>query len=386
MVAERGYGGRARDEASDLAEMMQNRMAAQPAMVGSAAVKQVQTGGFTSLDFDQPRELSIEAAEVGNLFEYRIETPVTVPASTSAMIPIVYQPVEGERIALFNRSASPDFPYAAIRFNNSTGLTLEGGPVTVFEQDAYAGEALMGVVKPKESCYLPFALDLGCRLIVRTDYQQRPIWRVRVWSGILYLDYRENHGLIYEMENVTDQEKAVIVEHPIRAGSVLVAPDNPVEITENYYRFKISIAPRSHHTLSVWEQSETYIQIRIEDVDAFDAQRVEWLLAQNILDEKFAELLKTLADKRRNVRTLVEHRKRMQTDLERLEKDQERARENLKTLGSSNEKYRRLLDEAEDKISGTTTEMQELEKHIEAAKHEYSELARTELLQEIQSK
>jgi hypothetical protein len=302
------------------------------------------------------------------------------------MIPIVYQPVEGERISLFNRSASPDFPYAAIRFNNGTGLTLEAGPVTVFEQDAYAGEALMDVVKPKESCYLPFALDLGCRIIVRTDYQQRPIWRVRVWSGILYLDYRENHGLIYEIENVTDKEKTVIVEHPIRQGAELMAPDNPIEITESYYRFKVVVPERAHHTLSVWEQTETFWQVRVEDVDAFDAQRVEWLLAQNILDDKFAELLKNLAEKRRHVRALVEQKKRLATDLARLEKDQERARENLKTLGSSNEKYRRLLDQAEDKIATTTSEIQDLERQIEAARNEYSELARTELLQEIQSK
>jgi hypothetical protein len=357
-----------------------------PAAPGAVASARAESVGMGSLNFEESDDLNIEAAEVGNLFEYRIESPVTVPAQTSAMIPIVYQPVEGERISLFNRSASPDFPYAAIRFKNTTELTLEAGPVTVFEQESYAGEALMDVVKPKNSCYLPFALDLGCRVIVRTDYQQRPIWRVRVWSGILYLDYRENHGLIYEIENVTDREKTVIVEHPIHAGAGLISPENAMEVTESYYRFKVVVPAREHVQLPVWEQTDTFWQVRIEDVDAFDAQRVEWLLAQNILDEKFAELLKNLADKRRNVRSLAEQRKRLAADIERLEKDQERARENLKTLGSSNEKYRRLLDEAEDNIASTTREMQELDKQIDAAKQEYSDLARTELLQEIQSK
>ena len=44
---------------------------------------------------------------------------------------------------------------------NTSALTFEGGSLTVLDRDAYAGEALMERLKPKEKRLISFALDLG---------------------------------------------------------------------------------------------------------------------------------------------------------------------------------------------------------------------------------
>ena len=63
--------------------------------------------------------------EIGDLFEYRIEQPVTVNRDRSALIPIVQTTMEGERVAIYNESVRLDRPYSGVLLKNITNLTLE---------------------------------------------------------------------------------------------------------------------------------------------------------------------------------------------------------------------------------------------------------------------
>ena len=96
--------------------------------------------------------------KVGQLFEYRIEHPVTVLRNQSALVPIVGGEFEGRRRLLYNAANRAENPFAVLDFKNTTGLTLEGGPVTFFEGDVYAGEAMMDTLGPDEErrcCLMP---------------------------------------------------------------------------------------------------------------------------------------------------------------------------------------------------------------------------------------
>ena len=93
-------------------------------------------------------ETAATGSEVGDLFEYRIDQPVTVPRDRSALIPILQTRMEGERVSIYNESARADRPMGGILLKNTSPLTLEGGALTVIEGDAYAGEALMERLKP----------------------------------------------------------------------------------------------------------------------------------------------------------------------------------------------------------------------------------------------
>lgn len=99
--------------------------------------------------------------EIGDLFEYRIEQPVSVERNQSALIPIIQTKMEGERVSIFRyagdeestadddsedeteavRKANPR-PMSGLLLKNITPMTFEGGSMTVLDRDAYAGEAL----------------------------------------------------------------------------------------------------------------------------------------------------------------------------------------------------------------------------------------------------
>ncbi|MEQ1644543.1 MAG: hypothetical protein ABL959_13935, partial [Pyrinomonadaceae bacterium] len=100
-------------------------------------------------------------SEIGDLFEYRIEQPVTVNRNRSALIPIVQTKMDGERVAVYNEMVRTDRPFSGVLLKNTTNLTLESGSLTVLDGNAYAGEALMERLKPKEQRLISFALDLG---------------------------------------------------------------------------------------------------------------------------------------------------------------------------------------------------------------------------------
>ncbi|MBL8183067.1 MAG: hypothetical protein JNL64_15820, partial [Blastocatellia bacterium] len=106
-------------------------------------------------------------AEVGDLFQYTIEQPVTVERNRSALIPIVQAKMDGERVAIYNEAVRKDRPFSGVLLKNGTGLTLESGSMTVIDGNAYAGEALMERLKPKEQRLISFALDLGTSIRVR---------------------------------------------------------------------------------------------------------------------------------------------------------------------------------------------------------------------------
>ena len=134
--------------------------------------------------------------EIGDLFEYRIERPVTVMRNRSALIPIVQTEMEGERVAIYNEATRADRPFSGVLLKNTTNLTLESGSMTVIDGDAYAGEALMDRLKAKEQRLISFALDLGTNIKVVPIQNREPAKLIKaangVFSGALLHDRRKN--------------------------------------------------------------------------------------------------------------------------------------------------------------------------------------------------
>ena len=87
--------------------------------------------------------VAASGADLGELFEYAIATPVTVGRGQSAMVPIVSARLDCRKDLLYNGSKLARHPVATLRMRNNSGLTLERGPVTVIDSGQYAGEAVL---------------------------------------------------------------------------------------------------------------------------------------------------------------------------------------------------------------------------------------------------
>jgi hypothetical protein len=138
-----------------------------------------------------------ERRGLSDLFEYKIEQPISVERNRSALIPIIQSEMEGERVSIFRyqeaealgnsgdedeeteavRRANPR-PMSGLLLKNITPMTFEGGSMTVLDRDAYAGEALMERLKPKEQRLISFALDLGTLVRVEQKEDREPASRL----------------------------------------------------------------------------------------------------------------------------------------------------------------------------------------------------------------
>ena len=106
-------------------------------------------------------QLHTWTAETGDLFTYEITQPVDIARSRSALVPILQEDVETETVALYNRNIRERNPLTALRIRNTSGLILEGGPVTIFQGNNYVGEALMETMRKEEVHSLPYSVELG---------------------------------------------------------------------------------------------------------------------------------------------------------------------------------------------------------------------------------
>ena len=152
--------------------------------------------------------------QVGDLFEYDIEKPVTIRRNQSALVPIVLKPFAGRSVLLYQKAARPENPIRCVEFKNTTGLTLEGGPVTVLEQGSYVGEAMLDTLKPTEKRLVGYAVELAVRVLDNIDSHNDRVSRVTIRNGVLKTHYAQVQKTTYTFNSKSDKEQIAVPRPP----------------------------------------------------------------------------------------------------------------------------------------------------------------------------
>ena len=100
------------------------------------------------LALEQGVAAAAQATELGEFFEYAINTPVSLARQKSAMLPIVNEAVEGAKVSIYNQRVHAKHPLYGFRLRNATALHLAQGPMTVFDGGVYAGDARLEDLPP----------------------------------------------------------------------------------------------------------------------------------------------------------------------------------------------------------------------------------------------
>jgi len=272
------------------------------------------------------------AQEAGALFVYNIKDRVTIRRDRSALLRIASEPVEGERVSLYNESTRRQNPMDAMRIRNTTGLTLEGGPITVIEDDTYVGEALVDTMKPGEQRYISFAVDLGTRVEPKHGGSKQDVYMVRIVHGTMTTYHKQQEKKVYNLENVEDKPKTVIVEHPRRRGWKLVSPAKPLETTDNHYRFEVKLPPNGRTAFEVVEERPGQTTYALSNLTP---DRIQFFLRQRYIDQKTRAFLEEIASLQAEINVLQKRVAQLKKERDELFRDQERLRNTLKSLGQT---------------------------------------------------
>ena len=298
-------------------------------------------------------------SELGDLFEYRIENAVTVPRNRSALIPIVQTKMEGERVSIYNELTRKDRPMGGMMLTNTTPLTFEGGSLTVLDRDAYAGEALMERLKPKERRLISFALDLGTRIYTDEESDTRPAQLIKVVDGVFQVHYFRNEKKTYHLTNQTDREKVIYIEHPIRKGWGLSDDTQKPDIaTEKFYRFRVTLKPFEKIDLPVIERQGLMDSYGLL---AITRDQLNLFITRRYIDDATRAKLEKLIDLRSQINQMNVKLKAFEDEVARIEADQKRLRENIESLAKTVE-AKTLIARYIAKAGEQETRIEEMEK------------------------
>jgi hypothetical protein len=332
-------------------------------------------------DKDSGIEIHVDTQEIGELFEYRIAHPVTIKRNSSALIPILQNQVGGELVSLYNKKTREQNPMSAFYLHNTTGLTLESGPLTVIENDTYAGEALTGRIKPNEKRFITYAVDLGVRVSVKEDEQDEKPFFAEIRDGEFRLKYKQTRATVYTLANLTDRAKTVYIEHPYDKDEKwqLAKTLKPMETTESFHRFKITLAPNASTQFTVNEElpeTETYA------ISNLTSDKLTLFVNEGYLTPPMRQALETILEQKTEIAVLNRQTQEKQAEINVVTKDQERMRENLRALGKTEEekllvqRYVGKLAQGEDQLERLRQEEKQLVEKRNALQRQIEERLR----------
>ena len=309
------------------------------------------------------------AAKVGELFQYTVGN-VSLARQKSAMIPVITDDVQVERLSIYNQAVLARNPLNGARVRNTTGKHLLQGPVTVLDAGAYAGDARIDDVPPGQERLLSYGVDQQLIVDATKNREDAAIQTGKIVKGVLEITNKQVFTQEYLNENKSDKDKTLLIEHPVRQGWKLVEPAKADETTEAVYRFKGKVPAGKQSKLAVKQEVITGQQIAILPCD----------ISQLEFYARTGEIPKTVRDALARAVALkyglVDTQRQIDQRQQRVNQtsqEQSRIRENMKTVAANSEYYTRLLkklDEQETQIEKLQGEILTLQQKQQAQQKE----------------
>jgi hypothetical protein len=320
---------------------------------------------------DYARQMALQTAaasgrDLGDLFEYKLDRPVSIRQNQSALVPILQANVGAERVSLWAPGgATGERPLNAVWITNTSPYTLDGGSLTLLDRNTYAGEGLTDPIKPGERRLLSYSVDLAVRVQPQESAPAYRVSRMRAARGVLVTETLSCTEHTYTVRNEDAAARTVVVEHPQSAGWTL-APGTPApaETSSSAYRFSVPVEPKQSASFVVREARAEESRTAVSDLGD---DQVTVIVRDLKADAKTTEALRAIMAKKAEMEAVDRAMAAKDSERETIGGDQERVRENMKALkGSAEEKrllerYVQQLATQEDRLAvlkGETDELQ----------------------------
>jgi hypothetical protein len=360
-LAARGRGDARRALAKAAAPAAPASMTADGAVVDGRAMDEsgVVAGGAWFGTAGVTRSLA-QGSDLGELFRYEIEKPVTLERQRSAMLPIVGGEIEAERVAIYDDRVLAKHPLSGLRLRNTTDSHLMQGPVTVYDQrGGYSGDARIEDMAPGTERLVSYAVDLDVEVVPRVEGRPEEIVSVRLAKGTLVAARKLARAKVFEIKNSGTEPVKVLVEHPLEAGWTLVKPEAPQEKTRDRSRFAVAAEPGKTATLEVVEEmplEETHAITNLDD------DRILFYSRVNATSPAVRESLAEVIRRKRDLEQLARDRQIREQALATIDQEQARIRGNMGTIDRGSD----LFNQYVKKLTGQEQRIETLRSEIAA--------------------
>jgi len=281
----------------------------------------------------------------------------------SAMLPFLQQKIGSLKLLIYSENYG-EHPMSAAELTNSTGKTLDGGPITIFDANSYAGEALMTTLKTGDKRLISYAVDLGTRVTTKFDSSQSIVREIHVNRGMLTSRSAMQETKTFTIRNVDQKAKTLIIEHAQRPEYKLLS-QKPAETTANAYRFEVKLGPDSTEKFPVTEE-------RLYDSTTAVSSLTPDVLLTYVQNKAISDVgrrqLQQILDLKRQIADTDNQIRQSDSDINNLITDQNRIRQNIQSLNQVSgqqdqvQKYARQLATQETQLATMRDHSSELKK------------------------
>ena len=324
----------------------------------------------------QSTTVQSEGKESGEVFQYNVTTPVSVKRGESALVPIIGSEISYERELLYNGAKLPNHPVASLRFENTTGLTLERGPVTVVEDGDYKGEAVVPFTKDNNSVYLPYAVELGVK--VRESTKNNNITTgMTIEKSLAVFQMYHQQITTYTIDNTTNQDKTVTIEAPSRKDWELYETREPDVKTLDEIRWHVNVPAKQTAEFNRRERNLFHQTSKLQNLGY---KQLREYLQKRWLDQSTYNALSEMLEKLAQIQELEKNKNGFQSEIQGLYEKQEQQRKNLETLQSQGQEAllrNRILEQLEksqDRLEAIDKSIADAEARIKQLNQEVEEI------------
>ncbi|MFN0136632.1 MAG: hypothetical protein ACKVS9_11010 [Phycisphaerae bacterium] len=301
------------------------------------------------------------AEAAGELFQYVINVPVSIGRQHSAMLPIVNQPIEGEKVSIYNPATHPKHPLNGLQLKNTSGLNLMQGPVTVFDGGVYAGDAKLPNLKPDEKRLVGYALDLGVEVTQQQQASSGEIVSLKIAKGVLIHRHKYVDDRVYQIKNKEQKPRTLIIEQAYGDEWKLVQPAQPDERTAQLSRFKVTANPMETTPYAVKLEQLTDQSVTIAQLSN---DQIAFYVRSKAISKAVTDALEKIIAMRVDFDASQRSLQQLEKSVNEAVGEQARVRENLKTLAAGSDAHKRQ----QTKFDDIETQIESLRKSIAAGR------------------
>lgn len=307
-------------------------------------------------------EHQIETGKSGEMFAFSPAKPITLERQKSIMIPLTLASIPAEKFSVFSSipydtNVNPKF---CISIENSSGLKLPAGPITVFNGGEYAGDALLEFLPEGEKRLIAYGDDIEISGR-KSDSTLKNTESIKIVDGIVYTSYKQIQNTKYSIRNADKNDRAIIIEHTKRAGFELITKDNLTETTGNKYRFKLKAKGGINSDIEI-QESRIYGETR--KIAEMNGDTYLYYATNSEIPEHIKKVFDSIIKESEKVSEKRKILNELKKYSENTAMEQERVRKNLEAVDSESQQGQEFLT----KLLKLETELDALKKNISIAK------------------
>jgi hypothetical protein len=275
----------------------------------------------------------VAGSRVGSLFRYDIEEPVTIKDRQSALVSILNKKIPAEDILLYRIDYSSTNPYRAVRLTNTTGYMIEKGPVAIYRDGNFVGEAVGGQVEASTSAFIPYSVDARYVVSLQDQVRDEAAKLIKIHDGQLWVEAKMVAVHKYEIHNQSREGATLYVQREHRPGWKLTKPDKGVLLEKDHYFAPVKVAAKGKTEFEVREETPVRRYVSLFSHDG--RQALALYLKDPSADPKVTGPLKEALSLQEKLSKLEEEIERVRREKDAYSERQTQVRENLKLLGKS---------------------------------------------------